>query len=517
MGFSPTIKQQVMNATARHCCVCHRYKGVKLEVHHLIQEADKGSNTFENAIPLCFDCHSDAGHYNDRHPKGTKFSLTELRNARDNWYKFVTENPIIEKVILSNAIHTGYYVVNAFDILNSILEGDFSSISKSRNRIYLKKNYISTNWEELLKSHAKDFDYNIEQRLLIEIRHFNSIEDYCKTYTGVKVTDKSSEDYPYFEVTRKSNWTDLISIVKQNSFLKQLSESGIEAEKFCTAVLYKNGEGCDGGNPEFAYTEYLELSPVSFVLLGITNTAREPIKLNKVITKEGEEPLALPNFNLLPYEMVFIPIKTAINVVGYDSNSIVLDHIDGERGQDFSRVLNQNRLFEDIIYFNDNISPTSVTYNDNYGEFEVEIHKLDFNNLYSLNSYWQCGSCPHLFFIRENGNQEYVRELLVTSSMKKGIDKFLIPENVYEIKIRELEDEITFIESIRINNAEIYQNIILEKGQCFSLTVSPFDTVTIVGHYEPFRPSKPKINDIWKRNEIVKESNKTFNNRRQLI
>src|SRR5690606_11623520 len=149
-----------------------------------------------------------------------------------------------QKAIISNSIQTGYYVVNAFDILDSILQGDYSSISKSRNRIYLKKNFVSSIWEKLLSAHTIDFDYSIEQRLLIEIRHFNSIEEYCETYTGVKVTDKSSEDYPYFEVTRKSNWTDLISIVKKNSFLKELSESGIESETFCTAVLYKNGEGC---------------------------------------------------------------------------------------------------------------------------------------------------------------------------------------------------------------------------------------------------------------------------------
>jgi hypothetical protein len=516
MGFSPTIKQQVMNATARHCCVCHRYKGVKLEVHHIIQEADNGPNTFENAIPLCFDCHSDAGHYNDRHPKGTKFSITELRNARDNWYKFVTENPITQKAIISNSIQTGYYVVNAFDILDSILQGDYTSIGKSRNRIYLKKNYVSSIWENLLNAHSIDFDYNIEQRLLIEIRHFNSIEEYCETYIGVKVTDKSSEDYPYFEVTRKSNWTDLISIVKKNSFLKQLSESGIEAETFCTAVLYKNGEGCDGGNPEFAYTEYLEVSPISFVLLGITNTSGESIKLNKVITEDGQ-PVALPNFNLLPYEMVFIPIKTVINVVNYDSNAIILDHIDGERGQDFSRILNSNGKFENVSYFKDNICPTSVIYNDNSDEIEVDIHELDFNNLYSLNSYWQCGSCPHLFFINQNGVQEYVRELLVTSSMKKGTDSFSIPENVYEIIIRELEDEVTFIDSIKINDNETHRNIVLEKDHYLTLSVSPFDTVTLEGHYEPFRPSKPRINDIWKRNKIVKESNKSFNRRRQEV
>ena len=78
MGFSPTIKQQAVIASARHYCVCYSYKGVKIEVRRIIQEADSGSNTFENAIPLSFDCHPYAGHFKDRHPKGRKISAKEL-------------------------------------------------------------------------------------------------------------------------------------------------------------------------------------------------------------------------------------------------------------------------------------------------------------------------------------------------------------------------------------------------------------------------------------------------------
>ena len=71
VGFPQKVKDQIFVDTARHCCVCHRYKGVKVEVHHIKQEALGGENTYENAISLCFDCHCDAGHYNPKHPRGT--------------------------------------------------------------------------------------------------------------------------------------------------------------------------------------------------------------------------------------------------------------------------------------------------------------------------------------------------------------------------------------------------------------------------------------------------------------
>lgn len=56
-------------------------------------------DTFENAIPLCFDCHAEVGAYNTSHPKDVKFSKTELKRHRDNWYKCVKQGNIISDTI----------------------------------------------------------------------------------------------------------------------------------------------------------------------------------------------------------------------------------------------------------------------------------------------------------------------------------------------------------------------------------------------------------------------------------
>lgn len=94
MPFDRDIRENALVAAARHCCVCHKYKGVKVEVHHIIPEEQGGKNTFENAIALCFDCHADAGHYFSKHPKGSKFSPDELKKHRDKWYEIVKCNKI---------------------------------------------------------------------------------------------------------------------------------------------------------------------------------------------------------------------------------------------------------------------------------------------------------------------------------------------------------------------------------------------------------------------------------------
>jgi len=63
-----------------------------MEVHHIIEAADGGPDTEENAIPLCFDCHADMRSYDHKHPKGNKYTETELKRHRDSWYTKVANN-----------------------------------------------------------------------------------------------------------------------------------------------------------------------------------------------------------------------------------------------------------------------------------------------------------------------------------------------------------------------------------------------------------------------------------------
>jgi hypothetical protein len=65
---------------------------IKIELHHIKQEADGGENSFENCIPLCFDCHSDVKTYNPKHPKGRKYTEKELISHRNSWYEKVKQS-----------------------------------------------------------------------------------------------------------------------------------------------------------------------------------------------------------------------------------------------------------------------------------------------------------------------------------------------------------------------------------------------------------------------------------------
>ena len=78
-----------MLACGRCCCICHKFCGTHIEIHHIIQQADGGANTFENAIPLCLDCHHDMGQIDPHHPGGRTYTPNELKMHRDNWYAIV--------------------------------------------------------------------------------------------------------------------------------------------------------------------------------------------------------------------------------------------------------------------------------------------------------------------------------------------------------------------------------------------------------------------------------------------
>jgi len=56
-----------------------------VEVHHIIPESEGGSDTEENAAPLCPSCHETYG----ANPQKRKF----IREARDIWYE-ICENKL---------------------------------------------------------------------------------------------------------------------------------------------------------------------------------------------------------------------------------------------------------------------------------------------------------------------------------------------------------------------------------------------------------------------------------------
>lgn len=93
MSFPLNVREKALVACGRHCCICHRFVALKIELHHIKLRSEGGRNTFENCIPLCLDCHADMSSYDHRHPKGTKYTPNELMLHRDRWYSRFESTP----------------------------------------------------------------------------------------------------------------------------------------------------------------------------------------------------------------------------------------------------------------------------------------------------------------------------------------------------------------------------------------------------------------------------------------
>lgn len=146
MGFPKEIKEKAFIACKRHCVLCEERKGSAMECHHIIQRSNNGDDSFDNCIPVCFDCHQEIGSYNPEHPKGNKFSESELKQRRDDFYNRVKNGEFPK----SNSVHIENKPTN------SIKNWDIETLEK------IQREFNSKNLQYYLTEYDLSNDYHIE-------------------------------------------------------------------------------------------------------------------------------------------------------------------------------------------------------------------------------------------------------------------------------------------------------------------------------------------------------------------
>lgn len=82
MAFPESVKDEAKER-AHYSCVWCRNTAVRLEVHHIVPDAEGGSDNLDNAVPLCPNCHSEL----DANPQ----LRTAIRKRRDWWWQKCAE------------------------------------------------------------------------------------------------------------------------------------------------------------------------------------------------------------------------------------------------------------------------------------------------------------------------------------------------------------------------------------------------------------------------------------------
>lgn len=518
MGFSPKTKTDSLVAAARHCCVCRKFKGIKIEVHHIIQEADGGSNDFENAIPLCLDCHVDAGHYNPRHPKGTKFSKEELRKQRDAWYQIVKEHKIQPPADTSPALHFRHLVVKDYETAEEIYAGDLKEFPYKNSMLY--KNHVFDFVSKLF--HNNKQRYHVWS---VQSRTFKTTEEIFETYPETKLINKSETEYPYFHANRNPKKEDLLRVKDQlDSFVLHLMEMDIDPTLYSEVVYESNFCGCgdDTLGPD-PYLESVIFKPLWFSFVSITNIAKVNVELEDLIGQghkdefhftnvrnhvdEVQVKLNFPKVRILPDETIIIPTSLLLapfNEEIFDEIMLQeqwLQLVHG-RSQVLKHLIRENSKTE-FCFIGKYLRPNEIRYISDDRIEHSEIHTLDLNNLFMIDRMWHMGSCPHLFFEESNGTTSYARELFTKYPGESMQETILVPANVNSLIIAELEDEETFIETVTINEQHKLSNIKLSKGESYRIEVLPFDTVSLQGYYISQKENIPAGHKTVLRNSII--------------
>ena len=505
MGFSRAVKEQILVDTARHCCICHRYKGVKVEVHHIKQQADGGANTYKNAIALCFDCHADAGHYNPRHPRGTKFSPTELRKAKDSWLSIVSENNI-QTSTEPDKLLCRYYVFEDYETLVNISNGDLSGFPVEN--ALLLRNEVTDSISRITAKHP-----HIYRHASTTGETFKDKNGCLDKYPEASIPDKSKGMFSYFETIRSPTMEECEEIKLKDGLCHLMINESLPIKDTVVVGGYYEG-GClgDGFQEDYIFRKLWG------AFIAVTNIYDRPLTLESIVGSKSInqnfsrmsvltdeiETISLPKAPIEPGSTVLVPIALILPPLYSLNREEWSSFDDGNYGETIQVVTHGSIILkniDDCMTYGPQICPTKVKYKLAGNTYSQDVHEFDLTNMYTVAEHLNCGSCPHLFF--EGDKISYGRELLAHCDSNIGKDSFGIPPNVHSIIIAEIEDETTEIVSIKINGEIYAENIILVKTDFIKVPVSPGSIVKIIGQYIPNHVVNFKPPQGTQRNNIV--------------
>ena len=495
MGFSKEIKEKALVASARRCCVCKEFKGRNIEIHHIIPKNQGGEDTFENAIPLCFDCHANAGHYNSKHPKGTKFSPVELKTHRDNWYQLVREGKLNTN---SEHITQQFFVANSMDIALEIVGGNMENFPL--NEVKLLQNDLSNYLNRLRKKFNNNEDVT---------NYYKSLKEYRDTYPKAK---KVSNEWggEYWE--RIPSIEELKEKFFNNHFVvNYMIRNKAEASEIAKAIF--NEYGCADGNYE---TYHLRAVKIVFLsLLNVSNKYKYITEITEIkINDGGFYPLdfdktfvqkeKINNLLLEPGKCLLIPyciILSDLNERIEPLEEIIYQHIKTGQSQDIRKI----KYFGETTTIGPRHFVKSVEFETDGITEKFIVKKFDPKTLLLISRFWECGSCPHLFAKNNKTNKwEYIGEVfsdhpdLLQSYTKKFDNK------LYSVfKVKEIENEITKIDVIYVDKKELITSIKLKKNDEIIFSTNKGKLLEIKGMYSLIDGEKYVKNNKMKLQKIL--------------
>lgn len=86
------VADELLSKCGRCCCLCRRFRPTLLQVHHVVERSNGGTNDPDNLIAICITCHSDV---HTRRPFTRRFTPVELKQHRDAVIAAVADGKLV--------------------------------------------------------------------------------------------------------------------------------------------------------------------------------------------------------------------------------------------------------------------------------------------------------------------------------------------------------------------------------------------------------------------------------------
>lgn len=516
MAFSDSIRREALVKSIRRCCVCRRYTGVGIEVHHIKPQASGGQDTLDNAIVLCFDCHTAAGHYNTKHPRGTKYSPKELRQHRDEWWAKVESSGIADPAPVDLPdYYVRHLICMDYEATRELLRFDKQNLPFDFN--YLEENVVADFMRHVLED---DLPYTWAMSKTSE-------GNYWGTDTGYQSVKAFHDANPNFQGAdrRKVELDDFGSDGIRSKLLLQCFKEGLSGEELGHAIVYN--EECGGSG----YTYYYSVRRPVFIFAHIKNTSYTPIMLEALISQRREiielSPMPytmtitnpterdMAPLRLEPGQSVLVPEMVLLTDPHYDDYTTVWSEYNAlslEQGQDFGFRNTPSEHTQDYYLIGPSEQIHGFKANCQKEDRSFPVHSFDPNRCYMMARYWHVGSCPHVFFETTDRVWVYSGDILIDGYNRETTSEVIIPAGASRMRIIEIEIELTHIHSLKVNGREqLDASITLQRGDNCDFDVEGADQVLIIGRYSAVLPGPASPAHIRQKNSMLRATQTEMN------
>lgn len=416
---------------------------------------------------------------------GYKRLTSEIKKLDLEKIEFVIDRKIISEASFSESeiLSTKFLITSEFNFIKEISENDMSNFPFENPILFENKT---------LKFLRKLI--NVQQYRHTEIENFLDIdkEQYITKYPDAQKLPNKENEYQFFYHKRIPKREELNFTTEGDQISQFLLNNGISEERISEILTCYEGE-CSGAG---RFEELYHLRPLYAQFLVIKNISSLPVRLKGVesIYHDGvlyesnivdnKSLTGLPEFILEPSQNIVINVGLFLTqfkeLSKLNQDIVTSTYVPGQIQRLKLGSIKEDQIVE---FIGPSFLPKKIHFELQKEELECDIHEFSFNKVYWVDRHWQCGSCPHLFFI-QNDILKYQGEIFSVKPNQIHIERFSTPKMVTDLIIAELEQEVTHINYLKRNETIIDRQITLKEGEVYSIKVSPNDQIEIEGKYE---------------------------------